>query len=324
MTIPDLGRRDPALLQAALALAQRGWHVFPCAPGSKRPALRGSWQQLATVDLARVHRWWSCLPYNIGLACGPSKLVILDLDLPRGGCTPRAADPIPRDGGTDVLAGLFREHGEPFPPATFTVRTPSGGYHLYYAAPATTVRNSAGRLGRLIDVRAHGGYVIAPGSRIGGVAYAVTDPAPLAPLPTWIAQLLSEHAGPSSPLSVTIPNARISDASAYAMAALHSETHRVASAAEGTRNDTLNRAAFSLGQLVAAGILPALAVSTALADAASAAGLPLDETCRTIRSGMTAGLRNPRQHSVTDGQRSGSSCPEIATSVADRDHSAAS
>jgi hypothetical protein len=82
----------------------------------------------------------------------------------------------------------------------------------------------------------------------------------------------------------------------------------VAGAAEGTRNDTLNRAAFSLGQLVAAGMLPAAAVSTALADVASSAGLPPDETRRTIRSGMTAGLRNPRQLDVTDGQRS-SSCP---------------
>ena len=301
MTIPSPGCADPALLHAALALARRGWHVFPCAPGSKRPALRGSWQQLATVNPARICRWWSLLPCNIGLACGPSKLIVLDLDLPRGTPTAPVDTPVPGC-GADVLAGLFREHGEPFPAATFAVRTPSGGCHLYYAAPVTTVRNSVGRLGRLIDVRAHGGYVIAPGSRIGGVTYVVTDPAPLAPLPAWIAQLLSEHAGPSSPIDVTISNARISDASAYAMAALHSETHRVASAVEGTRNDILNRAAFSLGRLVAAGMLPALAVSTALADAACAAGLPPDETRRTIRSGMTAGLRNPRQLSVTDGQ----------------------
>jgi hypothetical protein len=108
--------------------------------------LDGNWQQFATVDPARIRRWWIRLPYNIGLACGPSKLIVLDLDLPRQARTSQAVGTIPRDGGTDALAGLCREHGEPFPPATFTVRTPSGGCHLYYAAPATTVRNSAGRL----------------------------------------------------------------------------------------------------------------------------------------------------------------------------------
>lgn len=80
---------------------------------------------------------------------------------------------------------------------------------------------------------------------------------------------------------------------AYAMAA-RDETRRVAAAQPGTRNDTLNRAAFSLGQLVAADLLPPLAVITALASAAQHAGLPGDEALRTIRSGMIAGARKPR------------------------------
>ena len=78
------------------------------------------------------------------------------------------------------------------------------------------------------------------------------------------------------------------------MAALHGEALRVAGTREGTRNDTLNRAAFALGQLVASGLLPELSVITALADAAAHAGLPERETRRTIRSGMTAGSRRPR------------------------------
>jgi len=43
---------DPALLRSALEGASRGWHVFPCAPGTKRPALRGNWQEHATTDPA--------------------------------------------------------------------------------------------------------------------------------------------------------------------------------------------------------------------------------------------------------------------------------
>jgi hypothetical protein len=78
------------------------------------------------------------------------------------------------------------------------------------------------------------------------------------------------------------------------MAALRQEARRVATAAEGTRNDTLNRAAFSLGQLAAAGLLPDSGVITALAEAARQSGLPGREALRTIRSGMTAGARHPR------------------------------
>ena len=81
---------------------------------------------------------------------------------------------------------------------------------------------------------------------------------------------------------------------AYALAAFREQTRRVAEARVGTRNDTLNRAAFSLGQLVAAGLIPPLPVMTGLADAAARAGLPADEARRTIRSGMAAGARKPR------------------------------
>ena len=61
---------DPALLRSALEAASRGWHVFPCAPGTKRPALRGDWQEHATTDPARVRNWWTFRPYNIGISCG--------------------------------------------------------------------------------------------------------------------------------------------------------------------------------------------------------------------------------------------------------------
>jgi len=78
------------------------------------------------------------------------------------------------------------------------------------------------------------------------------------------------------------------------MAALREETGKVATAQPGTRNDTLNRAAFNLGQLTASGLLPPLAVVTALSHVAGRAGLPEGEAGRTIRSGMTAGMRKPR------------------------------
>ena len=78
---------------------------------------------------------------------------------------------------------------------------------------------------------------------------------------------------------------------AYALAAFREQTRRVAEARVGTRNDTLNRAAFSLGRLVAAHLIPPLPVVTGLAEAAARAGLPEEEARRTIRSGMAAAAR---------------------------------
>ena len=91
------------------------------------------------------------------------------------------------------------------------------------------------------------------------------------------------------------PAAPPGGAQAYATTALEAECARVASAIEGTRNDTLNQAAFNLGQLVGAGHLDDAAVRTRLADAAAECGLGDIEADRTIQSGVTDGAKQPRQ-----------------------------
>jgi hypothetical protein len=279
-----------ALLSSALSLAERGWHVFPCVPGGKRPALRG-WQDHATTEPAGIRDWWGRAAYNIGIACGPSGLVVIDLDVPHGIGEVSPAGGRSAVSGAGVLAALCDQHGRPYPLPTYAVGTPSGGCHLYYAAPSSAVRNSAGRLGPHIDVRADGGYVIGDGSRIGGRAYTTRDDRAPVSLPPWIAGLLTDRPPAAASLGVPRGGGR---GTAYAMAALRDESRMVAAARPGTRNDTLNRAAFSLGQLVAAGLLPPLAVASTLASAAERAGLPADEARHTIGSGLAAGARRPR------------------------------
>jgi hypothetical protein len=84
------------------------------------------------------------------------------------------------------------------------------------------------------------------------------------------------------------------DGSRYAATALAGELDRVRSAVTGTRNNTLNRAAYSLGQLVAAGLLDDATVVRELASAAAVCGLDPVEARLTIRSGMASGQRSPR------------------------------
>ena len=80
----------------------------------------------------------------------------------------------------------------------------------------------------------------------------------------------------------------------YALAALEREADGVRTAPAGTRNATLNRAAFCLGQLVATRDLDRTTVEAALTGAALAAGLGEPEVERTIKSGLEAGLAHPR------------------------------
>ena len=63
---------------------------------------------------------------------------------------------------------------------------------------------------------------------------------------------------------------------------------------EGSRNDRLNRAAFSLGTLVGAGALRRAEAEGALLSAAAVAGLPPAEAARTVASGLDAGAERPR------------------------------
>jgi hypothetical protein len=293
-------RAGSVLLRSALAAAGLGWHVFPCAAGGKRPALRGNWQELATTSADQVRDWWTRAPYNIGIACGPSGLVVIDLDLPDA-AGEEDDDPAGHGAlfplsGADRLSRLARKNGERYPSGTYVVDTPSGGCHLYFrASEDTRARNTAGALGRHIDVRADGGYVVGAGSVIGGHGYTARGRLRRpAPLPPWLGRLAAESPAVPAVPPPRLPPGERAQVRAYAMAAMRAETERVASARPGTRNDTLNRAAFSLGQLVAAQLLPPIPVITGLISAARQAGLSEEEALRTVRSGLAGGARKPR------------------------------
>jgi hypothetical protein len=199
-------------------------------------------------------------------------------------------------------------------PDTYAVGTASGGRHLYFTAPGEFhLRNSAGRLGPMIDVRGEGGYVVAAGSRLharsdrdgstkpGARSYRLVHGCPPAELPDWLtAAIAAERNRDDNPTAerpqIEGRKDRALDgrSDGYGAAALRGEVGRVRSAPVGQRNHTLNAAAYNLGQLIAAGALHQDRVVEALAVAAKTAGLETAETTATIESGLTAGARRPR------------------------------
>jgi Bifunctional DNA primase/polymerase, N-terminal/Primase C terminal 1 (PriCT-1) len=221
------------MLCAALGYAERGWPVFPvhsfaenrcsCAKGDQclRPGKHPRTQSglnAATIDRARICRWWSEHPDdNIGIATGPANLVVIDID--------------ERHGGLDSWAALEAEIGSNLCD-TATVLTGGGGEHRYFEAPdEIIVPSSTGQVGIGIDVRAHGGYVIAPPStHASGTRYEWfegTDGIPI-PLPDRLLELLT------SPVT-DVEDARLSE--------LPSSGGAIPT---GQRNDVLFREACSL------------------------------------------------------------------------------
>ncbi|NEA65396.1 bifunctional DNA primase/polymerase [Streptomyces sp. SID12488] len=271
---------DPrsALLRAALDAAARGWHVFPLRPGTKRPALHGEaacpgtgpcaaghrkWEQRATTDPDRIRAAWSRAPYNVGIATGPSGLLVVDLDMPKlNGKNGKGSSDTPC--GATTFGALCERAGHRVPD-TYRVRTASGGSHLYLAAPlGVRLTNTAGTIGPLVDTRAAGGYVVAAGSTTPAGPYEALSDSVAAPVPEWLLSILEP-----APKPVRAPSGPVAGQSGrYADVAFANEVHSVATAADGTRNATLLRAARALGRFIASGDLTRVRVEEALRGAA--------------------------------------------------------
>ena len=270
---------DPSLRVAeALAARRRGWVLTRL--NGKKPVELG-WQNKPAPSEADVKAWAAA--GNVGVRTGRvSGVVVVDEDSVKDG----------------DLAPLWRELGipEPFTP---TVRTGSGGRHLYFAAPATPLGNSAGKLAPHVDVRGDGGQVVFVGSvhpdtgKLYRWAPGLSpDDVPLAELPAALLAKLTEKKNGARPVVAT--RAPAPGGSAYGRAALERELAVLASTPDGQRNVMLNRCGFNLSQLVGGGELPEDEVVSALASVAAGTGLEEKAIRATIRSALRAGLATPR------------------------------
>jgi hypothetical protein len=166
-------------LESALSLAQKGFWIFPIAPGKKSPPALKNWQGEATRDADVINLWWDMADYNVGISTSrfgnDQALVVVDVDN-KG-----------EKNGSETIIRLEWE-GNEFPP-TFEQQTAGGGRHLVYASERP-LRQGVDTLGVGIDIRSKGGYIVAPGSEADGRPYSQIDTRNPEPVPQWIVDRL--------------------------------------------------------------------------------------------------------------------------------------
>ncbi len=319
------GKKTPAANCAACREPGHDHRTCPCRA-------EGRWCHgfhAATLDSSRIQQWWGPRPkMGVGVACGPANLVVIDIDA-HASAPPdrnRLLPGIEISEGIDVsamttgfhtmavLAALRGQESPADDTTTLRVRTPSGGLHVWYrTTDARRWQCSSGSgknraLAWQVDVRADGGYIIAPGTTTeNGVYTPIGTVRTPAPLPPWLAQELQRtHHLPAAhvPAPRPVPG-RAGQAVAAArhgsspveavLATVLAEVAACAGVTEGTGfSEKLNRAAYTLGGLVAAGHLTEQDAQDALMETADYARPGQQHRARAIiRSGMAAGSRRP-------------------------------
>jgi len=134
-------RRPQALAESAKWYGEQGIAVFPLQPRSKIPMRGSRGCKDATTDIEQISSWWTQMPNaNIGMVTG-FQFDVIDVDGPDGFESLSHIKPI-----EDVLASVITPRGR----------------HIYVKARGD--RKNGTKLMDGIDIRAKGGYVVAPPS----------------------------------------------------------------------------------------------------------------------------------------------------------------
>lgn len=182
-TLRGAGLSDDVITAALEYAHDHCWKVLPVAP-NKAPLTEHGWQS-ASSDDRQIRRWWGWRPdANVAIACRPSNLLVLDVDVDE------------RDSGDETLANLERTHGR-IPDAP-RARSGGGGFHVYVRNPGFA---TVGSLGAGIHVRDHH-YIVAPPSvHQSGQLYhweIRPDECPVPTLPAAWLELLTRTATPAA------------------------------------------------------------------------------------------------------------------------------
>jgi hypothetical protein len=281
---------DPGpMLAAALALAAEGYPVFFLGR-TKRPVANCPDCPKAETDPNHNPEACGCLTCHGFYAAtrDPARIAAMRATVPGGMLairTGQAADLAvvdidPRNGGT-VLPDLM--------PPTRCVRTGSGGWHLYYRHPGGILARNLDKHGHPgIDLKADGGYVVAPPSVHHGTGqpYRRVGDRPVTEMPPPLIALCRPAEPRDAPTTTITPitgGRGISNPTALLAAHLDAVAH----AGEGSRRTTLYGAARGVARMVTAGALTADDAYHALYDV----GVRAQQSHRDIHAAIVGGFR---------------------------------
>jgi bifunctional DNA primase/polymerase-like protein/uncharacterized protein DUF5906 len=282
-------------LSVALKWAAAGAHILVTGPDKKA---RVKWRDTSTTDADTIKNWFAEWPDSLpAIDLAKSGVVVIDGD---------------RHGGPDGVAAveeMLAEHklnGAAIP----TVVTPQDGRHYWFRQPTEgePIGNSDKAVrSKGVNIRAAGGYVIAPGTMLpDGRRYIrdaatpstlealYTDTIPV--LPPAIVGILRKPNGHDVSLPhkmnghtpILVSGSR---EQAYARAALENLAGALAAMApDSGRNIELNNAALRLGHMVGASWIGRATVEGRLFDAAMACGLVSEDGSQSVRSTIKSGL----------------------------------
>jgi putative DNA primase/helicase len=165
------------MIAGVVARLREGLKVFPCS--QKKPLTPHGFKD-ATNDFTQVDAWWKQHPdAQIGVPTGRiNNLLVLDVDGPKGAAWVQARS---------------------LPP-TLEVETSPGHSHYWFRLPNDKSAScSAGVLAAEVDVRAEGGYIIAPPSlhHESGNPYRFLNSLPWAEAPAELLRSPKPHAAPA-------------------------------------------------------------------------------------------------------------------------------
>lgn len=188
-------------------------------------------------------------------------------------------------------------------PKTAVVRSPSGGFHLWYLLPdGFRTKNWTSQCERFpvpgVDIRTLGGIITVPPTTTskGSYVWARYMPKPAMATP----ELLEALTPPPEPEITPGQHHDYSEArcTKYVESAYASEIAAVAQCGKGGRNAQLFKSAAALGSFIGAGALPRGHVEQSLMQAAQQCKLIAEDghhaARQTIKSGLDAGQKSPR------------------------------
>lgn len=291
-----------SLKAAALAHAKNGFYVIPLLENSKRPLI-SDWQNRATTNPLQIDSWWSEHPNaNIGIACEVSNLIVIDLDTSKGAVPTSPWNELGVKNGEDVFREICRNAGDSQLFETYTVKTPSGGKHLYFYDQNIAIKQGTEVNGWWrVDTRSKGGYIVAEGSQlinsVNGVTYqyqSIGNHSVVLNFPAWLRHELSpraikENFVASSSIHASSIASNPVFSPEFALQVLSERCTLVRNTPEGRRNQSLIKHATYIGKIIGMRSLDEEIAFESLLEAAISSGLTQFESTNAIKAGIKYG-----------------------------------